>query len=85
MKKTIFNAISNITRVKILVCLGESEKSVTQLIGHCDLSQSAVSQHLEYLKDAGLVVSRKQGKERIYKILNPEISKLSKKLLEISQ
>jgi ArsR family transcriptional regulator len=85
MKNTIFKALSNITRVKILACLGDSDKSVTQLIGRCDLSQSAVSQHLDYLKNAGLIESKKEGRERIYKVLDLDVSKLSKKLIEISK
>lgn len=81
MQKTL-EALSNTTRLKLLICLSESEKNVTQLIDKCDLSQSAVSQHLKKLKDAGLIESKKSGREQNYKVRNISTIKIAKELLK---
>lgn len=81
MQKTL-EALSNTTRLKLLICLSESEKNVTQLIDKCDLSQSAVSQHLKKLKDAGLIESKKSGREQNYKVRNKSTIKIAKELLK---
>lgn len=81
MNNTILSAFSNEVRLKLLLCLSKSEKNVTQLIYTCGLSQSAVSQHLEKLRTAGLVKTRKVGKEVFYAPVNPKALQLSTELL----
>ncbi len=58
----VYAALGNETRVKLLLCLAAGSKNVTDLIRTCGLSQSAVSQHLSKLKQAGLVRTQKEGK-----------------------
>ena len=53
-------------RVKLLLCLSQKAKNVSDLIQTCNLSQSAVSQHLAKLKSAKLVETKKEGKEVMY-------------------
>ena len=77
----LLKSISNITRVKILACLGESDKTVNELIANCHLSQSAVSQHLTYLKQAKLVTANRQGRKQVYSTLDAKLSNLCKQLL----
>lgn len=81
MESNVLSSLANHTRLKLLVCLSESEKNVTQLIGNCGLSQSAVSQHLEKLRSARLVRARKEGKEVYYSLSNKKIAQMSTKLL----
>jgi ArsR family transcriptional regulator len=81
MDSVILSSLSNQTRLKLLVCLSQGEKNVSQLITKCDLSQSAVSQHLEKLRVAGLVNTRRQGKEIFYSLTNPKTAVVSKQLL----
>lgn len=42
--------------------------SVNQIAGHFDISQQAVSQHLQVLRDAGLVAVRAHGQRRLYAV-----------------
>lgn len=81
MSEKVLNTLSNKTRLQILICLSGSPKNVTQLINICGLSQSAVSQHLHKLRDAGLVVSEKEGKEVYYHIVHPKSALLSTELI----
>lgn len=81
MEQNILSSLANHTRLKLLVCLSESEKNVSQLIGNCGLSQSAVSQHLEKLRSAQLVSARKEGKEMFYSLASKKVAIISSNLL----
>lgn len=81
MQSTILSSLSNAVRLRLLLCLSKGEKNVTELIGNCGLSQSAVSQHLEKLREAHLVATRKEGKEIYYSLSNPKTAKLCRDIL----
>ena len=83
--KDIYTAFGNQVRVKLILCLAQSPKNVTQLIGNCGLSQSAVSQHLTKLKQAGVVVSKKQGKEIWYTLKHQKAIQISQLLVSLEQ
>ncbi len=76
----LLQAFSNITRIKIIICLGEKEKNVTRLIDHCNLSQSALSQHLAKLRDAGIVECERKGKEIIYSVKDKDVVRIAKEI-----
>lgn len=58
---SIFRALSDKTRLKILKLLAGGEKCVCELYPALKLSQPKVSRHLAYLRKAGLAKSRKEG------------------------
>ena len=58
-------ALADPTRLRILQRLAERPGTVTELIDHVDLSQPLVSWHLRRLKAAGLVETRRSGREVI--------------------
>ncbi len=80
MEKAI-NIFGNLIRLKILSCLTKKSKNVTQLIKTCNLSQSAVSQHLEKLRKLGLVKTEKKGREVYYQLTKKQAGKIAKQLL----
>jgi DNA-binding transcriptional ArsR family regulator len=59
---TIFAALSDPTRRKILERLAFGEKTVTEVAEPFDMSLPAISKHLHVLEQAGLIVRRKQGR-----------------------
>ena len=63
-------AIADPTRRRIVELLAERELSAGQLVEEFDLSAPAISQHLNVLREAGLVVTRAEGQSRIQS-LNP--------------
>jgi DNA-binding transcriptional ArsR family regulator len=65
---TVFAALADPTRVRILDLLRARERSVGELVGEFQLSQPAISQHLRVLKDAGVVSSRADAQRRVYAI-----------------
>ena len=48
--------------------LRQGEQSVTELMAPFSMTQSAISQHLRVLRDAGLVVDRQEGRLRLYRL-----------------
>lgn len=68
-------------RLKLLTCLKEKPKNVSDLIKNCGLSQSAVSQHLAKLRSLNLVNYQKKGKQIYYKLTKKSLGNISQKLL----
>ena len=62
---TVHKALADPTRLRILQRLAERPGTVTELIDHVDLSQPLVSWHLRRLRAAGLVETRRSGREVI--------------------
>ena len=58
----IFKALSDPTRLRLLSLLSEGEVCVCFLSDVLKLVQPKVSRHLAYLKRAGLVTARREGK-----------------------
>lgn len=58
---TVFKAMSDRTRQRVLSVLGRQELSVGELVEVLDQPQSTVSRHLKVLRDAGLVTDRRHG------------------------
>lgn len=54
-------------RRRLLQLLAGGEKTVTELAREFTVSRSAISQHLLLLEQAGLVVARKEGRNRFYR------------------
>ena len=61
-------ALSDETRQRILEILQkEGEKCVSDLVELFNVSQPTISHHLNFLKQANLVVSRRDGKQIYYR------------------
>jgi ArsR family transcriptional regulator len=80
--KSVLRAFACHPRLKLILCLKKGRKRVTELISVCGLSQSAVSQHLDKLKNAGLVGYKKEGREVFYYLKEKKAAEISKELLK---
>ena len=49
----------------------ERPRGVNEIAEHFDITQQAVSQHLQVLREAGLVAVRPEGQRRLY-LVRPE-------------
>ena len=63
-------AIADPTRRRIVELLAERERTAGELVEEFDVSAPAISQHLNVLREAGLVITRAEGQSRIQS-LNP--------------
>jgi DNA-binding transcriptional ArsR family regulator len=61
-------ALGDPTRRAILERLADAPQAVGELARELPVSRPAVSQHLKVLKDAGLVIDRREGTRRIYQL-----------------
>lgn len=68
MNTDIINAISSETRIKILSAIGKDEICACKLPSLVKKTQPTVSQHLNVLKKAGLVKSRRDGIMILYSL-----------------
>lgn len=63
-------ALADPTRRRIVELLAQRDRTTGELVAEFDISAPAISQHLNVLREAGLVVTRAEGKSRIQS-LNP--------------
>jgi DNA-binding transcriptional ArsR family regulator len=66
--KSGWTALADPTRRTVFELLVEHPRSVSALAGVLPVSRPAVSQHLKVLKDAGLVIDARAGKQRVYRV-----------------
>jgi DNA-binding transcriptional ArsR family regulator len=64
----VFRAIADPTRRNMLELLRRRERTVQELSAPFAISQPAVSQHLAVLRHAGLVSTRRAGRNRVYRL-----------------
>lgn len=68
----VFAALGDATRLELVGKLGDgSQRSITELGQDSALTRQAISKHLRVLEDAGVVRSRRQGRESLF-ALNPK-------------
>lgn len=67
----LFRAFADPTRLRILNLLAEGELCVCDLCGVLGESQPKISRHLAYLRRAGLVAVRRDGKWKYYSLVRP--------------
>lgn len=65
---TVFKALSDPTRRKVLELLRQRPMSAGEIADHFDVSKPTMSAHFAVLREADLVTSEKQGKAVIYQI-----------------
>jgi DNA-binding transcriptional ArsR family regulator len=65
--EAVAKAIAARRRRQILSLVRDDELSAGEIASHFDVSRPAVSQHLNVLKEAGLVSERRNGTKRLYR------------------
>ena len=68
--EAVLRALAEPRRQQILRLVRDVPRSVSEIGEHFDISQQAVSQHLQVLSDAGLVDVKQEGRRRLY-VVNP--------------
>lgn len=61
------------SRLRIFWLLCHTEECVTNIAAAVEMTSPAVSHHLKLLKGAGLLTSRREGKEMYYKAADTEL------------
>jgi DNA-binding transcriptional ArsR family regulator len=69
----LLSLIGQPVRIQILLVIGTQEACVCHLEMLLGIRQASISQHLMVLRKAGLVTSRRDGRNIFYSVLHPEV------------
>ena len=69
--KRFFQALGDTTRLRLLNLMGDQEICVCYLVEILDQPQPKISRHLAYLRNAGIVAARREGKWMHYRVIMP--------------
>lgn len=67
-----FGALADPTRRAILLRLGRSQATITELAQSFDMTLTGLKKHVRILEDAGLVATEKVGRTRHCRLGRPE-------------
>ncbi len=76
--ETLFTALADKTRLRLLNLMREGEVCVCFFVEVLGESQPKISRHLAFLRNAGIVETRRDGKWIHYKIIEPESADAAK-------
>lgn len=68
---TLFAALADPTRLRLLNLMGDREVCVCYFVEILQQTQPKISRHLAYLRKAGLVTARREGKWMHYRVKTP--------------
>jgi ArsR family transcriptional regulator, arsenate/arsenite/antimonite-responsive transcriptional repressor len=80
-----FQALGDNTRLRLLNLMGDQEICVCYFVEILDQPQPKISRHLAYLRNAGIVTTRRDGKWMHYRIVMPPNEGAAKVLQETLQ
>ena len=66
-----FRALADYTRLRLLNLMGDDEVCVCFFVEVLRVNQPKISRHLAYLRRAGVVAARREGKWMHYRIVEP--------------
>lgn len=81
--ETLFSALAERTRLRLLNLMAEGEVCVCFFVEVLKTPQPKISQHLAYLRGAGLVTARRDGKWMHYSIAVPEDERAARIFREV--
>jgi rhodanese-related sulfurtransferase/DNA-binding transcriptional ArsR family regulator len=81
----IGKAVSSPKRLEMLEMLAQGEKSVDALAVELGITMKLASAHLKALRDARLVLARRDGKNMLYRLSGEDVAGLTVKLREVAE
>ncbi len=78
----LLKQLSDTTRIRIFWLLCHCEECVLNISAMLEMSSPAVSHHLRPLKNSGLIVCRREGKEVYYRAADTSQSRLLHQIIE---
>ena len=77
MRRDVFQAIADPTRRAILDLLARQPLTLNGVAEHFEISRPAISKHIKILAECGLVVIRRQGRERYCEVQLDKLNEVS--------
>lgn len=78
-----FKALADGSRRRMLALLRDGDMAAGDIAAHFDMAFASVSHHLQVLRDAGLVLSRRDGQRIIYSLNTSVFQDALQHLLDI--
>lgn len=78
-----FKALADPTRRQILALLRQGDLAAGEIATHFDMAFASVSHHLQVLREAGLVASRRDGQFMIYSLKTTMVQEAVQHLFDI--
>jgi ArsR family transcriptional regulator len=79
----LLKALAHPKRLEIIHLLRDQKVNVTEIQSMLGLPQANLSQHLQILREAGVVTFERKGKEKHYTLTHPNFSKASDLLRDV--
>ncbi len=76
--------LADANRLAIIHAIGESTRSVTEIIAETGLSQTLVSFHLRVMREKDVVITRRDGPFIFYSLSSPELYDLIGELARVA-
>ncbi|WP_052266624.1 ArsR/SmtB family transcription factor [Picrophilus oshimae] len=73
---TIYKLLSDDLRLKIVKMLIKSNMNVSEIIERCGRDQPLISHKLKELRENGILISYRSGKNIVYRVSDPYIKKI---------
>lgn len=77
IRRDVFQAIADPTRRQIIEMLVQKPLNVNDIAENFDVTRQAVSLHVKILNECGLIVIKKQGRERYCEIKIDELNQVA--------
>jgi rhodanese-related sulfurtransferase/DNA-binding transcriptional ArsR family regulator len=78
-------ALASGTRLELLDLLAQGERDVASLAAAADLGMTTASAHLQTLRRANLVTSRRDGTRILYRLAGPDVADLYARLRDVAR
>src|SRR6185436_6385353 len=79
----IFKALADPTRLRLIHLLGDDELCVCSCVEVLRTNQPKISRHLAYLRRAGIVAARRDGKWTHYRLTQPSDAHVARIFTEL--
>ena len=79
----LFKALSDRTRLRLLNLMGDDEMCVCFFVEVLKTNQPKISRHLAYLRRAGVVAARREGKWMHYRVVMPSDERAARVFAEV--
>ena len=83
MQAEMCKTMGNAARLQIVHVLREGPMRVSDIVEATGLAQAKVSQHLAVLRAYGVVTTKREGKDVIYRIANPKLTRVCDLMREV--
>ena len=77
MRRDVFDAIADPTRRSILLSLTKEIKNVNTIAEQFDMTRQAISLHIKYLQECGVISVSKSGRQRLCRLEPQKLGEVS--------